>query len=84
MMIDIGNDVILQCDDIISLLDINSVKTNKNFSSFLSKCRDNNTYIDKGLDYKKIKSYVITATEDKIFIYASSFTTKAIKERIII
>lgn len=84
MMIDIGNDLILQCEDIISLLDINSVKTNKNFSSFLSKCKDNNTFIDKGLDLKKIKSYVVTKTGDETFVYASSFTTKAIKDRIII
>lgn len=83
-MMDIGNKLIINSDEIISLLDINTVKNNKSFNNLLQKCKEDDNYYNENLEKNKIKSYIVTKLGNQTYIYASSFTTKALKERVIV
>lgn len=79
--IDLGNEHIIDTDDIVAIIDLESALTEKDNAKLLLE------YEEKGdmifcTEQNFVKSYVFCDSKDGKKIYSSSFTSKKLKDRL--
>lgn len=79
MFLHIGNDVVVRCEDIIAVFDMDNTTIAKSSREFLTDAQKNNKVIDICEDLPK--SYVVTNCEGETKVYISSVASQTIYKR---
>ena len=79
MYVHIGKDVVINSDDIITILDIESLEKKKNLEEVLQNLKISDNIIDVSEGNKK--SLIILEKNDKIFGYITNISSSTIAKR---
>ncbi|MDO5648987.1 MAG: DUF370 domain-containing protein [Gallicola sp.] len=79
MYLDIGNDIILNWDDILIILTEETALKDKKISFLIKEGKIANPFYDH-----KIHSYILAEKKGKEELYISSFTTQTLIKRFVI
>lgn len=79
MFLHIGNDVLVNINNIIGIFDMENTTVSRQGRNFLSHAQKENSVINATEDLPK--SYVVTCDNGKITVYISSMSTQVLSRR---
>jgi len=79
MIINIGDDNYILKENIIGIIDKNSVEKSSVFNEFIINLKEKNAFNNN--DNKEVKSYIITEKNGKTEIHESKISSKTLEKR---
>lgn len=79
MYLHIGNNIVIKNEDIIAILNIDKIKTNKYFNNFIEKIMEENRIVN--ISEEKGKSIIIVEENKKIKAYISNISSVTLAKR---